>query len=94
MELDGWLDQRGAWDDMLRGLDESRSTPPELLWPSAHARPVLIGALRDAVAELRHVPTSSDLTSLAKALDTARACLATWDAFQAIDNGGLQDVNL
>jgi hypothetical protein len=92
-EADEWMAQRGAWEDMLLGLDDNE-TPTELLWPAAYACPVLIGALRDAVAQLQNLPARPDVPSLAQALDTAHACLATWSAFEAIDNGGLQDVQL
>jgi hypothetical protein len=93
-EADEWMAERGAWEDMLLGLDGNSQTPVELLWPAAYACPVLIGALHDAVARLQNLPARPHVPSLAEALDTARACLATWSAFQAIDNGGLQDVHL
>jgi hypothetical protein len=93
-EADEWIAERGAWEDMLLGLDGYSETPIELLWPTAYACPVLIGALRDAVAQLQDLPARPDVPSLAEALDRARACLATWSAFEAIDNGGLQDVHL
>jgi hypothetical protein len=92
-EADEWIAQRATWEDMLLGLDDNEA-PTELLWPAAYACPVLIGALRDAVAQLQDLPAHPDVPSLAEALDTARACLATWSAFEAIDNGGLQDVQL
>jgi hypothetical protein len=93
-EADEWMTERGAWEEMLLGLDGNGETPIELLWPAAYACPVLIGALRDAVAQLQDLPARPDLPSLAEVLDTARACLATWSAFEAIENGGLQDVHL
>jgi hypothetical protein len=93
-DADEWTAQRRAWEDMLLGLDSNSETPIELLWPAAYACPVLIGALREAVAQLQNLPAHPDVPSLAEALDTARACLATWSAFEAIDNGGLQDVHL
>jgi hypothetical protein len=93
-EADAWRAARGAWEDMLLGLDAGNAAPIELLWPTAYACQVLIGALRDAVARLQDLPARPDYVSVAEALDVARACLATWSAFEAIDHGGLQEVNL
>jgi hypothetical protein len=93
-EAEEWMAERGAWEDMLLGLVGNSETPTELPWPSAYACPVLIGALRDAVAALQNLPARPEVPLLTEALDTARACLATWTAFEAIDNGGLQDVHL
>jgi hypothetical protein len=88
-----WMAARRAWQTMLDALDPNE--PLELLWPTAYAHSVLHGALSDALAAVEDPGSDPEaLLELADALDAARACLTTLIAYDAVDGGGLQDVDL
>ena len=93
VELEHWEREHAEWERMLSSLDGDG--PRELLWPTAYAAPVLRGTLEDALATIRDPRMQADgLPALATALHTASKCLATCRGFDAVDNGGLQDVRL
>jgi hypothetical protein len=89
-----WSGERRVWEAMLAGVEDDADTSIELIWPTAYVHPVLFGALREAAALVTAPSTPAQVGSFAEALKTAEACYATWQAFLAIDNGGLQDVVL
>jgi hypothetical protein len=76
-----------VFSDGLNGaLDES----VEVCWPTSVAHGILRAALVDALADLARCDVAyAELDELGEALDAARACLATWSAFVAVDFGGL-----
>ena len=93
VELEHWEREHAEWERMLSCLDGDG--PLELLWATAYAAPVLRGRLEDALATIRDPRVQADgLSVLAAALRAASECLATRCAFDAVDNGGLQDVRL
>jgi hypothetical protein len=88
----------GEFRQMLDEIerDGGRPTEPfEVVWPTVLAYEVLRGAL-DVAAERLHEtlkdPYGTD--AIRNALNVLAASLDTWEAFRAIDNGGLQDVAL
>lgn len=91
---DWWLEERGVWETMLAGLDAPTEREIELVWPTPYAHEVLFGALCRVLARLERPSTRVEARGLGEALETACACFATWQAFTAIDHGGLQDVRL
>jgi hypothetical protein len=94
-DTDEWVVRRATLEDMLAGLDGDVAGPVELLWPTTYAYDVLRGAVIDALECLRRSDVQSRaLPALAEALEAARACLATWIAFGAVEGGGLQNVDL
>ncbi|WP_028057956.1 hypothetical protein [Candidatus Solirubrobacter pratensis] len=94
-DSDRWVVLRATLEDMLAGIEDELAGPVELLWPTTYAHEILQGALIDALEPLQRVSIQPDaLQALAEVLDTARACLATWIAFEAVDGGGLQNVDL
>jgi hypothetical protein len=92
--------QRAEYGELRRMLEEiacvtESPEPIEVIWPAALATEVLRGALHAAVDRLSDA--ADDIyatTAIRDALSAAAACLDTWEAFQAVDNGGLEDVAL
>jgi hypothetical protein len=82
--------ERQALVDMLASLHGAASSSIEVCWPPPLAHGILRGALLDALASLSRCDvTRTALEELGQALETARACFATWSAFEAVDHGGL-----
>ena len=71
------------------------SKPFEVIWPTVLAYDVLRGALGEAAERLHDALKDPNATgAIRNALSVVAASLDTWEAFRAIDNGGLQDVAL
>ncbi len=67
--------------------------PFEVLWSAALAIDVLRGALREAAERLHASLNDLKATGpIRSALGVVAACLETLESFDAVDNGGLQDV--
>jgi hypothetical protein len=91
---DQFHELRQMLDEIVRD-GEPPTEPIEVIWPAALAIDVLRGALYEAVERLRTAADDLKATvAIRDALRTVAACLDTWEAFGAIDNGGLQDVAL
>ena len=89
--LEQWQGEHQAWKDMLHGLDSDEGVI-ELMWPSAYAAPVLNAATAAALAAVvEGAPDAPRLQQRVADLESARATLR---AFRAVDNGGLDEVNL
>ena len=73
---------------MLVDLEGEADADLHLLWPTAYAAPVLRAAVAVACAEADDAPDNAAARS---ALESAEATLC---AFYAVDNGGLQEVDL
>jgi hypothetical protein len=75
---------------MLRSLDGDDRNSVEVCWPTEFAHPVLRRALAEALARVSACDVSFDaLDELGAALETARACFATWLGFESVEYGGL-----
>jgi hypothetical protein len=95
---EGRRDQLGEFRQMLNEIacDGGVPTEPfEVIWPTVLAYDVLLGALGEAAERLHEALKDPDATdAIRNALDVLAASLDTWEAFRAIDDGGLQDVGL
>jgi hypothetical protein len=102
IESDG-RSQRKASDEELGELlhmrrdvaasSERADAAASVVWPTALAHGVLHQAVAQAGDQLHDA--LADLTALEAirdAMDVFRCCLASWDALQHVDGGGLQDV--
>ena len=87
-DLRQWEGEHQAWQAMLDSVARPGEGDVELLWPTTYAAPVLHAAV--AAAERAQQATPDDAEA-ARTLESARA---TFEAFQAVDKGGLQDVHL
>jgi hypothetical protein len=89
-------DRLGELRRMLGQIERDGEPPPaafEVLWPAALAIDVLRGALREAAERLHASLDDLKATgTIRSALGVLAACLDTWEGFDAVDNGGLQDV--
>jgi hypothetical protein len=77
----------------MEARSERADETVSVVWPTALAHRVLRQAvaqagdrLHDALADL------TALEAIRDAMDVFRCCLASWDALQRVDGGGLQDV--
>ena len=89
-DLERWEAEHRTWQEMLHGLDGGEPVI-ELLWPTAYTAPVLRGAINAARREVEAASPDAPTPQALAALESARAIL---DAFLAVDNGGLQDLDL
>jgi len=94
----GRRDRLGEFRQMLSEIERDGDVPTEpfeVIWPTVLAYVVLRGALGEAAERLHDtVKDPKDTDAVRDALSVVTASLDTWEAFRAIDNGGLQDVAL
>ncbi len=95
---EGRRDRVGELRQMLCEIERDGELPVEpfeVLWPAALAIDVLRGALREAAERLHASLNDLKATgAIRSALGVVAACLETLESFDAVDNGGLQDVSL
>jgi hypothetical protein len=88
----------GEFRQMLDEIERDGAVPIEpfeVIWSTVLAYDVLRGALGVAAERLHETlkdPNATD--AIRNALNVLAASLETWEAFRAIDTGGLQDVAL
>jgi hypothetical protein len=91
-------DRHREFRQMLNEIESDRDVPTEpfeVIWPTVLAYDVLRGALGEAAERLHETLKDPNSThAMRNALNVLAASLDTWEAFRAIDNGGLQDVAL
>jgi len=91
-------DQLREFHQMLNEIERDGDVPAdplEVIWPTVLAHDVLRGALGEAAERLHETLKDPSVTdAIRNALNALAASLDTWEAFRAIDNGGLQDVAL
>jgi hypothetical protein len=84
-----WEDEQRTLQEMLRSLERD-GDPLEVCWPTEFAHGIFRRAVLAAIEQVGKCPTASDgLRQVEEALSAAQASLATWQAYEVVDWGGL-----